>query len=143
VNERVSEVTMRRNALQSASSSATKWRQTVAGDPYHPDAEDYPMGVDAMGEWVAWTESNGNDSRTAFKHLASPANMPPYYIRPMSPGRPYGLGCFAAWTDDGNMLFVTGNGFAIVSKEEALIRQWTTENSISSPWAAWRRYGHP
>jgi hypothetical protein len=102
-----------------------------------------PIDVDPMGEWIAWNESDGNNSRTAIKHTASPPNMPPGYITPMAPNGLYALGYFAAWTDDGNLLFCTGSGMAIVSRNGEVLRSFPVENGTISGRAAWRRYGHP
>jgi prepilin-type N-terminal cleavage/methylation domain-containing protein len=112
-------------------------------DAYHPDLEDYPADVDPMGEWVAWTESTGNDSRTAFKHTAAPANMPPSYLRPMDPGGRYLLGYFSAWTEDGNMLYSGGNTLSIVARDGTLRRTWRIDDGPDEGRASWRRYGHP
>jgi prepilin-type N-terminal cleavage/methylation domain-containing protein len=112
------------------------------GDPMQPNTGDYPMAVDPMGEWVGWTVSDGNNSMTVIKHTASPPNMPPTYLRPMNPAGPFPLGQFAQWTDEGNLLFCTGNGMAIVNKDGEVLRHFSLENGTHSGWASWRRYGH-
>jgi hypothetical protein len=49
---------------------------------------------------------------------------------------------FAAWTDDGNILFCTGTGMAIVNKDGELIRSFPIEGGMDGGKATWRRYGH-
>jgi hypothetical protein len=113
-------------------------------DAFHPNVVDYPMGIDPSGEWIAWSEHSANAVRTAFKHTASAATMPPYYIRPMRPGSmsPSALGAFTAWTDDGNMLFMMNDGMAIVSKEGEVRRLWKTDSGLNPGRGSWRRYTH-
>jgi prepilin-type N-terminal cleavage/methylation domain-containing protein len=120
------------------------WLARWWNDGMYPVLGDYtPIDIDPMGEWIAWSEyGEGRGYRTAIKHTAAPPNSPPHYIRPMSPSGLTNLGIFAAWTDDGNLLFCTGTGMAIVNKDGELIRSFPLESLPQGGSATWRRYGH-
>jgi prepilin-type N-terminal cleavage/methylation domain-containing protein len=104
------------------------------GEKMKPDGEDYPIDVDWMGEWVAWTVSDGSNHRTAFKRVSDPSYVQPTYID-------YG-GYFAQWTDDGNMLFCNSNGMAILDRNGTVLRTFSVPAGTHSGWASHRRYGH-
>jgi prepilin-type N-terminal cleavage/methylation domain-containing protein len=99
--------------------------------------------VDPMGEWVGWTISNGNTHLTCLKATGAPASMPPSYVSvPSEVGGGNSQAYLCQWTDDGNMLFCTGDGFAIVKKDGTEIRRFRLPESVSSAEVSWRRYGH-
>jgi prepilin-type N-terminal cleavage/methylation domain-containing protein len=100
-----------------------------------PDAEDYPMDVDWMGEWIAWTVSDGNNSKTAIKSVKDPSWMEPSYITVSG-------AYFSQWTDDGNMLFCTGNGMAIVDRNGDVLHRFSVPYGTHTAWASHRHYGH-
>jgi len=97
------------------------------------DGEDYPIDVDWLGEWIAWTVSDGNNSKTALKHLADPASVQPNFIK--------FDGTFVQWTEDGNLLFATGSGMAVLDKSGHVVRSWSVPYG-TGVWASWRHYGH-
>jgi prepilin-type N-terminal cleavage/methylation domain-containing protein len=102
---------------------------------YPPNGGDYPIDVDPIGEWIAWTISDGRGTRyTAIKPLASPSWTQPTYI--------YFQGSFSQWTDDGNLLFCTGDGMAVVNKDGKLLRSFEVPQGVHGAWASWRQFGH-
>jgi prepilin-type N-terminal cleavage/methylation domain-containing protein len=117
------------------------WAARWWNDGMYPVLGDYtPIDIDPMGEWIAWSEyGEGRGYRTAIKHLAAPQNSPPHYIRATTL---YNSMTFAAWTDDGNLLFCTGTGMAIVNKDGELIRSFPIEAGTDGGKATWRHYGH-
>jgi len=106
----------------------------VSHGSMHADSEDYPMDVDWLGEWIAWTVSDGNNHKTAIKRLSDPCSMDPSYIN--------FIGYFAQWTEDGNLLFLTGDGMAVLDKSGNTVRSWSVPHGTHSGWASWRHYGH-
>jgi hypothetical protein len=113
------------------SDGKTVWLSS--NEAMYPDGEDYPIDVDWLGEWIAWTMTNGSNHKTAIKRVADPSSMPPSYIT--------FSGYFAQWTEDGNMLFSTGSGWAVLDKYGNMVRSFPAPNGSSS-WASWRKYGH-
>ena len=109
----------------------TVWLST--NEPMHPDGEDYPIDVDWLSEWIAWTVSDGNNHKTAIKRVADPSSMKPSYLT--------FSGYFAQWTEEGNMLFSTDSGWAVLNKSGNLVRSFSAPNGSIS-WASWRHYGH-
>ena len=103
------------------------------GSTMHADVEDYGLDVDPTGRWVGWTMS-GKPSGPAFKRI----NDPPW----VQPTMPKLNGSFGRWTDDGNILMVTGTGFAVVDKSGKLVRSIPTPVSPVSGTTSVRRYGH-
>jgi prepilin-type N-terminal cleavage/methylation domain-containing protein len=101
--------------------------------PMQADGEDYPIDVDWLGEWIAWTVSDGNNHKTAIKRVADPSSMQPSYLN--------FSGYFGQWTEDGNMLFSTSSGWAVLDKYGNTVRTFSAPNGSSS-WASWRHYGH-
>jgi prepilin-type N-terminal cleavage/methylation domain-containing protein len=102
--------------------------------PMRPNGEDYPLDVDPMGEFVAWTVSDGNKSQTAIKHVRDPSWVQPSFIT--------SRGYFSQWTDDGHLLFCTGDGMAVVDREGKVLRAFELPLGTHSGWASWRRYWH-
>jgi prepilin-type N-terminal cleavage/methylation domain-containing protein len=100
----------------------------------HPDGEDYPIDVDFMGEWVAWTVSDGSNHKTAIKHIRDPSYVQPTYLT--------FSGYFSQFTDDGNMLFCTGDGMAVLDRNGTVLRTFDVPYGTTSGWASHRRYGH-
>jgi prepilin-type N-terminal cleavage/methylation domain-containing protein len=99
-----------------------------------PDGLDYPVDVDFMGEWVAWTVSDGNNHKTAIKAVGEPSWAQPSYIT--------FNGYFSQWTDDGNLLFCTSDGMAVLDRDGNILRTFAVPQGTTSGWASWRRYGH-
>jgi len=114
------------------SDGKTVWLSS--SEAMHPDGEDYPIDVDWLGEWIAWTVSDGNNHKTAIKRVADPSSMQPSYIT-------YS-GYFAQWTEDGNLLFLSGNSMAILDKYGKIVREFNVPPGTVSGWASWRKYGH-
>jgi prepilin-type N-terminal cleavage/methylation domain-containing protein len=102
------------------------------------NGEDYRVGVDAVGNWVAWTMCMSGDSnhehKVAIKRVDDPLAVEPTYIT--YPGT------FAAWTDSGNLLMGTGDGLAIIDKNGNELRRLRVGESVVGEEATWRRWGH-
>jgi prepilin-type N-terminal cleavage/methylation domain-containing protein len=97
---------------------------------------DYRVDVDTMGDWVGWTmcmsDASNHDHMVAFKRLADPLSVEPTLIK--YPG------FFAAWTDNGNLLLVCGDGLAILDKSGNLVRRSRIEGGAVGDEATWRRW---
>ena len=88
-----------------------------------------------MGEWVAWNVFHGiDDHKTAIKRFGDPSYVQPDYIT-------YN-GYFAQWTDDGNLLFCTGRGMAIVDRNGNELHKFSVPSGTVGGVASWRRYEH-
>ena len=108
-------------------------------------ANEYPR-VDEMGEFVAWTRTNGSiDKRViAIKPVAAPPNQPPSLIGKDDFKSVY----FCDWTEQGTLL---GNASNDLKNWTLVIydRQGKLLNTLPTPArpakgtiASWRKYGH-
>jgi hypothetical protein len=104
------------------------------GDKMMPDGDDYPVDIDFMGEWVAWSATDGRGLKTAIKNVSDPPSAPPSYIT--APG------AFAQWTDDGNLLFSNMGVMTIVDRNGDTIRSFPLPYGGVAGVASMRRYWH-
>jgi prepilin-type N-terminal cleavage/methylation domain-containing protein len=112
----------------------TIW-SSPAGDKMQPNGDDYPVDVDFMGEWVAWTSSDGRSQATGIKAVGEPASATPSYIT-------VPLGTFCLWSDDGNLLFSNMIGMVMVDRTGATVRSFSLPYGIHNGEATMRRYWH-
>src|SRR5437867_11375017 len=106
----------------------------ISKGPMFADGEDDSIDVDWLGEWVAWTVTDGKTTKTAFKRVADPPAAEPSYLN--FPGR------FQQWTEDSNMLFVTATGMAVLDRSGKIVRQFNVRYAPEIGNASWRHYGH-
>lgn len=111
---------------------------TMAGGPDY-----YPIKVDPMGEWIAWSVFNGgNRIATALKHTAEPSSTPPTYVYVRSNFIDDGSAIFAEWTDDGNMLFAGSSDLVVARKDERVLWRFVANERPDLGLISWRHYGH-
>jgi prepilin-type N-terminal cleavage/methylation domain-containing protein len=104
---------------------------------------EYPR-MDPMGEYVAWTQTNGDSGKIAFKHVNEAATRPPGIILPAG----YRSAYFCDWTEDGTILAnASENGrdyvLLVVDRDGHVRRRMQTAIPPSKGViASWRKYGH-
>jgi prepilin-type N-terminal cleavage/methylation domain-containing protein len=106
-----------------------------AGEKIRPyGGGDYNVDVDAIGEWVAWTATDGKAQMTGFKSVNDSSWATPSFITV--------FGRFCLWTDDGNLLLSTGNGMIVVDRNGVTVRSFYVPFTIDGGAVAMRRYWH-
>jgi prepilin-type N-terminal cleavage/methylation domain-containing protein len=106
-------------------------------------ADEYPR-MDPMGEYVAWSQTNGDWGKIAFKHVNEAAARPPGIVLPAG----YKSAYFCDWTEDGTILAnASENGrdyvLLVVDRDGNVRRRMQTAIPPSKGVvASWRKYGH-